>query len=109
MESTRGSRGLSALSGLARRTATPADRTPRLRVFVSLWLIPVAAVLCSASPLQAAVDDFIGRPIASVRLVVESRETTDPALISVVETMVGQPLDIRAVRESMAHLFSLGR
>ncbi|HMD36980.1 MAG TPA: hypothetical protein VKH42_18530, partial [Vicinamibacterales bacterium] len=57
----------------------------------------------------AAVDDYIGRPVGSVRLVVEGRDTADPAMTAVVETEVGRPLSMVQVRESVAHLFSLGR
>jgi outer membrane protein insertion porin family len=67
-------------------------------------------VLCSLPEIaQAAVDDYLGKPIASVRLLVEGRETTDAALARVIETRVGQPLTMPAVRDSITHLFSLGR
>ena len=39
----------------------------------------------------------------------EGRDTTDPALTQVVETQVGRPLSMAEVRESITHLFSLGR
>ena len=58
---------------------------------------------------HADVADYVGKPIASVRLVVEGRDTTDPALLQVVETRAGTPLSMAQVRESVAHLFSLGR
>ncbi len=58
---------------------------------------------------RAAVADYIGRPVGSVRLLTEGRETPDPMLAQVVETLVGQPLSMVQVRESIAHLFSLGR
>lgn len=47
--------------------------------------------------------------MASVRLVVEDHDTTDPALTQLVETLVGQPLSMLQVRESIVHLFSLGQ
>ena len=58
---------------------------------------------------RAAVGDYLGRSVASVRLVVEGRETAEPALTQVVETRVGGPLSMAEVRESITHLFSLGR
>jgi outer membrane protein assembly complex protein YaeT len=58
---------------------------------------------------HAAVADYIGRRITSVRLVLEGHETTDPALMQVVETQVGRPLSMAEVRETITHLFSLGR
>ena len=57
----------------------------------------------------ADVGDYLGKPIASVRLVSEGRSTTDPRLLDIVETRVGSPLSMMAVRETVAHLFSLGR
>jgi outer membrane protein assembly complex protein YaeT len=73
----------------------------------------LVAILCLAvglaGPAHASVDDYIGKPIGSVRLVVEGRDTTDPSMTAVVETEVGRALSMVEVRESVAHLFSLGR
>jgi outer membrane protein insertion porin family len=57
----------------------------------------------------AAVTDYLGKPVGSVRLLIEGRETTDATLTQVVSTVAGQPLSMLQVRETMAHLFSLGR
>jgi outer membrane protein insertion porin family len=57
----------------------------------------------------AAVADYIGKPIAVVRITIEDRETTDPTVTQIVETAVGQPLSMAQVRESLTHLYSLGR
>ena len=54
------------------------------------------------------MDDY-GRQVASVRLMIDGRETVDPALLRVVETRAGRPLSMLEVRESLTHLFSLGR
>jgi len=74
-----------------------------------LLALAIAATGLCARTARAAVDDYIGKPIASVRLVVEGRDTTDPAMTAVVETEVGQPLSMVQVRETVEHLFSLGR
>lgn len=71
-------------------------------------VLVVALALC-ARAASADVGDYIGRPIASVRLEIEGRETTDPKLMMVVETHAGRPLSMTDVRESVTHLFSLGR
>ena len=63
----------------------------------------------SSGAAGAAVDDYLGKRIASVRILIEGRETTDPAMVQVVETQTGKPLSMAEVRESVAHLFSLGR
>lgn len=81
-------------------------RKGRGRLFV-----PLALLLCALTPssLFADVSDYIGKPIASVRIMSEGRETTDPALVHVVETVAGTPLSMVQVRESIVHLFSLGQ
>jgi len=48
-------------------------------------MILSVVALASASQGFAAVDDYIGKPIASVHLVIEGRDTTDPVLTRVVE------------------------
>jgi outer membrane protein assembly complex protein YaeT len=73
----------------------------------------VLCVLCvlggGARQLSADVGAYLGRPVGSVRLVVEGRETTDPVLVQIVSTPAGQPLSMMQVRETVAHFFSLGR
>lgn len=76
----------------------------RARVFPALLLI---AATCGLA--RAAIGDFVGKPIASVRLLIEGRDTADPLLTQVVETHVGDPLSMAQVRESVTRLFSLGR
>lgn len=96
-------RGLTTSQGVP--TDTVCGRTP-------LGLIPLCvfgALFGLASPARAAIDDYIGRSIASVRLLIEGRETSDTALARAILTRVGQPLSMPAVRESITHLFSLGR
>jgi len=76
-----------------------------------LCVLCILCALCvtAAQPSYAAVQDYLGRPIAAVRLFTEGRETTDPILTSIVETAPGTPLSMAQVRESVAHLFSLGQ
>jgi outer membrane protein assembly complex protein YaeT len=74
----------------------------------------VVAFLCvleflRGSKAEAAIDDYIGKSIAAVQIVIEGRETTDPVIARVVETREGEPVTMVAVRETVAHLFSLGR
>jgi outer membrane protein assembly complex protein YaeT len=68
-----------------------------------------ALLAAAAAPAHAAVGDYVGKPVAAVHLLLEGRETGDPELVQVVETQPGQPLSMMQVRESIAHLFSLGR
>jgi outer membrane protein insertion porin family len=72
-------------------------------------ILGTLGVLLVPLDLEAAVDDFIGKPIGSVRLLVGGRETMETELVRVIETSVGQPLAMSAVRDTLTHLFSLGR
>ena len=65
--------------------------------------------LVCVSSARADVLEYIGRPVASVELVVDGRNTSDPALTKLVELKVGEPLSMRAVRETVLHLFAMGR
>jgi outer membrane protein insertion porin family len=58
---------------------------------------------------RAQVEDLIGEPIAEVRLEVEGRELTEPAVLQLVETRAGQPLALQKVRQSIHHLYALAR
>lgn len=70
-------------------------------------LVPTASVAQPQPPMPAAA--YAGKPIADVRLVSEGRPADEPAMVALVETRVGQPLSMAAVRETIIHLFSLGR
>ena len=75
------------------------------------WLPLLLAGLCwPAAPAQAAraVDGFIGQNVVEVQLVVDGRPIEDEVIRELVETRVGEPLSMRQVRETLAHLFSLG-
>ncbi len=66
-----------------------------------------AGAQTAAPPVPEAA--YVGKPIVEVRLVTEGRPTDDPASLALVETRVGQPLSMTAVRASITHLFGLGR
>ncbi len=71
--------------------------------------LAAAALTLGSAPASADVSDYIGKIVASVKLEVAGRETADPKILDVIETRPGQPLSMRDVRESVTHLFSLGR
>ena len=73
-------------------------------VFSFLWLSPELAY-AQLPPAAAYVD----HPVASVTIAIEGRATTDPALMEVVQTHTGAPLKMADVRETIDHLYSLGR
>ena len=58
---------------------------------------------------QTAAPIYIGRPIADVRVLVEGRQSDDPSFRDLLETHAGEPLAMADVRESIAHLYTLGR
>ncbi len=58
---------------------------------------------------RAAVTDYLERPILAVHLRSNGVEVRDPSVVDVIETRAGQPLRMADVRETMAHLFGLGR
>ena len=73
------------------------------------FLAGLVCLLAGQVPSWAAVADYVGRPIGSVSLAIEDRVTDDPSLAHLVETAVGQPLSMAAVRETVSRLFGLGR
>ena len=77
----------------------------------ALGCVAGALALCAvcARAARADVADYVGRTIGSVRLMLDGRETTEPVILHVVQTAAGQPLSIAQVRETVTHLFSLGR
>jgi outer membrane protein insertion porin family len=77
-----------------------------LSAFLLAVLVPTLAAAQSQVP---SASPHIGKTIAGIQMVREGRPADDPTLVDLLETRVGQPLSTAAVRESIAHLFSLGR
>ena len=74
-----------------------------------MWAVGCAVLAAAgAVPARAEVTDYVGKPIASVRFVVEGRDAGDPSLSDRVQTRVGGALSMADVRESVTHLYSLG-
>jgi outer membrane protein insertion porin family len=74
----------------------------------------VGIVLCALAVLPAAAaaqapGDLMGRPVDRVIVDVDGVRTDDPMLLGLIVTRPGAPLEARAVRESVAHLFGVGR
>ena len=66
-------------------------------------------VIVTAATAYADIGDYLGKPIASIRLTIEGRDTRDQILLAFVQTELGRPLSMIAVRESVVHLYSTGR
>ncbi|HEX9366765.1 MAG TPA: POTRA domain-containing protein, partial [Vicinamibacterales bacterium] len=77
---------------------------PRVMVLACLWLWPGLAA-AQLPPAAAYVD----RPVVSVAIDVEGRISTEPGLMEAVQTRTGAPLTMADVRETITHLYNLGR
>ncbi|MEN3339809.1 MAG: outer membrane protein insertion porin family [Acidobacteriota bacterium] len=80
-------------------------RSPLVLAFV-VQLVAHAALAQSPQGGGAA---YLGKPIVEIGLLSEGRPVEDPAAAALIETRVGEPLTMAAVRESITHLFGLGR
>lgn len=78
-----------------------------MRSLVPLALSLVALTGSTASAQLPAT--YAGERITGVQLVREGQPLEDPAVTSLVETRAGQPLSMAQVRESITHIFGLGR
>ena len=76
---------------------------------VLLCAAALVAAASAAAAAQAPVEELIGRRVASVRVDIEGLSSDDGALADLIETRPGEPLDPRLVRESIVHLYGLGR
>jgi outer membrane protein insertion porin family len=72
-------------------------------------LLMICAGWAGTARAQPAPASFVGRMVADVQIVTEGRPTDDLALLDLLETVRGLPLSMAEVRESIAHLYSLGR
>ena len=75
------------------------------------FLAAAAAVLAcaAASQAQTPISAFVGQRVLQVDLFAEGRPVDDPMIHSLIETHVGDPLSMVQVRESITHIFGLGR
>jgi outer membrane protein assembly complex protein YaeT len=78
---------------------------PGVSRFTAAWSLVFLASLVVAAPVSAQIGD----PITDVRLEQEGQPVTDPAIIGLVETRVGDALSMGDVRETTTHFMSLGR
>jgi outer membrane protein insertion porin family len=77
-----------------------------MRALVLYLLLPLVAAPAWA---QSAAATYAGRPIERIQIVTENKPSTEPTLLELIETKVGQPLSIASVRATIAHLYGLGR
>jgi outer membrane protein assembly factor BamA len=65
--------------------------------------------LLAATAAVADVRDFIGKRLVDVRVEVGGVAYTEPSVLQLIETEVGEPLSMERVRESIDHLVGLGQ
>jgi outer membrane protein assembly complex protein YaeT len=82
-----------------------------MRTLGRICAAAAAVVACVVSPAvaQTAVTPFVGQRVIEVHIVVEGRPLADPMVNGLIETHVGEPLAMAQVRESITHIFGLGR
>ena len=78
-------------------------------LLAGVLLLTVELTTATAISAQSVGGQYAGRPVEDVQLLVEDRPTTEAMVLDLIEVRVGQPLSIAAVRESIAHVYSLGR
>jgi len=76
----------------------------RLCVFGCLF-----AALAAPAAAQSAAAKYAGRPIEEMRLLIEGAPDAEPGLLDLIEVRTGEALSMADVRESIEHLYSLGR
>ena len=77
------------------------------KLFLLISFSPAFLSSAHAQPAPAAA--FVDRPVAAVAIEVEGRVATEPGLKEAVQTRTGQPLKMADVRETINHLYNLGR
>jgi len=74
--------------------------------FAAVCLITSLPAHAQQAPPGAA---YVGKRVSSVSVTIEGRRETDPALLDAVQVKPDQPLNMTDVRETMTHLYTLGR
>jgi outer membrane protein insertion porin family len=77
--------------------------------FLVALLLVVTQAQAPAQPSPSSAAQFIGKPVVAAEVVVEGAPTTDAAIRDLIETRPGEALSMADVRETISHLFSLGR
>jgi outer membrane protein insertion porin family len=65
--------------------------------------------LAAPAGAQSAAAKYAGRPVEDVRLLIERAPNAEPGLLDLIEVRTGEALSMADVRESIEHVYSLGR
>lgn len=79
-----------------------------MRQVVSAWAA-IAACLAVFAGAAAAQQATLGRTITDVRVEIAGLPATDPGVVTLIETRIGEPLAMQGVRSTIDHLVGLGR
>jgi outer membrane protein insertion porin family len=69
----------------------------------------VVLTLAAAPAAAADVADYLGKPLADVRVELGGQPLVEQTVLELIETRIGEPLRLEAVRETIDHLVGLGR
>ena len=75
-------------------------------------LLAIALLVAQAQPQAppvSAAAQFAGKPIVAAEIFIEGTATEDASARELIETRPGEPLSMADVRETISHLFNLGR
>lgn len=76
------------------------------------WRVAFAAIaieLLSASLAAANAEQYAGRIIVNVRVEVAGQPTAESSVLQIIETRIGEPFSMLAVRSTVDHLVGIGR
>lgn len=62
-----------------------------------------------SAEVPSAASRYAGRPVVAVDVFVGGRPSSDPMVAELIETRRGEPLSMATVRETISHIYSLGR
>lgn len=72
-------------------------------------VVALSIALLQTANAFADVQDFLGKTLVDVRVEVGGVLYSEPSILQLIETRVGEPLSMERVRESIDHLVGLGR
>jgi outer membrane protein insertion porin family len=80
-----------------------------MRGLATALLVLIVAAPASPAAAQTAAARYVGKPVETIETFIENTRNLDPAIDDLIQLRIGQPLSIEAVRESITHLYSIGR
>lgn len=71
--------------------------------------LALAVVVSATGAAAADLADYVGKPLADVRVELGGQLVAEPAVLELIQTRVGDTLRLEQVRETIDHLIGLGR